>query len=487
MLKVIKKVFNLNNTNFLIITSLIFYASLYFSINNKTLLLIFAIFAYIYYKRFKKLSVTFFILYLLFLPFEKGKAIEIPLIPTWQLNYWRIKTTESYNYIQSITFSDIAFFFLFLRELFTKKIDFKRHFIHIEHILLIFFLSCCFISVLFSEYIFVSFLAFLKIIKLVAVFFLFQKYFSKKIIQKITPILLASSLLFQGVWSSLQYLSKRSLGRAIEPVGKLFSAYGFTDSETSTFFRSNGTLDHPNTLGVFTVLLIVFLLIQIPLLFKNKRIRLFSILAIFFGLLGLIFSGSRASWAVFLLSLLSISIYLYKNQLLKIYLRIVPKKLVQLFILIIIILFPIFVLPRLNLFYITLFKQNEGFFYRYYLLDKSWILAINKPLGIGLGTFPAVLINSFGFFTWPAPVHNLFLEILVEAGIGSLYFFILFLVLLVWRFINDKNKSPRISFYIKSGAIFAILSFILLSQFYPFFLSGKLFEYFWFFASIIIY
>ncbi|MFH1970849.1 MAG: O-antigen ligase family protein [Patescibacteria group bacterium] len=489
MQKIIDKFFKTEKYNFVIIASLLFYLSLFFSLNNKILLVIFIIFIFIFYKRFKSWPLTLFILYILFLPFQKGKGIELVLIPNWILNYWGLNINSPYSFTSSITFSDISFAGIFLLLLVseiknkTKKIFSK---IDLIYLLLFGFLIFNFIPIIGSYYPFVSLVAYLKILRYVAICFLMPLLFKDKKIKSYIPILFSSSVLFQGFWATIQFALKRPLGLAIEPINYFFSPYGFSASEQNTFFRSTGTFDHPNTLGVFLVILLIFLIIKLPNLLKITKNKLFIISTFVFGILGLIFSASRASWVVFTIVFLIIIFYFYKANILKKYIHLIPKKSIFTLTALLAAFFPIIILPRLNQLYITFFTKDQGLYYRYYLLEKAWNLSLKYPLGIGLGTFPAYLLRTFGFTAWPTPVHNIFLEISVESGFISLLFFILIIITLVKKYLKKIHKIKSNVFSLETGAIFAIFAFLLLAQFYPFYLSGRIIEYFWLFIGIII-
>jgi O-antigen ligase len=299
-------------------------------------------------------------------------------------------------------------------------------------------------------------------------------------------LVLATSLIFQGMWASLQFVLRRPLGKSIEPFGTMFSAYGYVAAEQTNFFRSHGTWDHPNTLGVFSTIFLIFLIVQMinPKLSRQRK-RIFLV-AFILGVLGLFFSGSRASWVVFSLMLFGTFVFFKKGKFKKriVFIYLSSKWFKSLF-LICLILGPLLILPRLGQFYFTLLEKG-GVYYRSYLLEKAWYLSQEAPLGIGLATFPAVLIKRFGFFTWPAPVHNLFLEILVEAGVFSLTFFLLFLIFTYKEFFLKLPSLKQSKFFLRVGAFFASLSFLLTAQFYPFFFSSKVFEYFWFFLGMML-
>lgn len=463
--------------------SLFFYFLLYFNLNNKTLLGIFLIFLFILFLKFRDYLIALSILYLLFLPIAKGKTFNFELIPAWLLG-----TEVSYTYDFTITFSDLAF--LGLLALIIRKEIVDRWRINKlkpekNDLFLFAFIFCVFTSIFFSQFQIISFLAFLRLARVVAAYFLLQRLLFEQKLRRLIPLVLASSLIFQGVWSSLQFLFQRPLGRAIEPYGALLSAYGYMAAEEKTFFRAQGTFEHPNVLGSFFVMFLAFVLVQIfgPFRERKRKILLISYL---FGLAGLAFSASRASWGVALLISSLIVVFLRHHQR-KLTLSPLIKRWLVMVSLFLLIFFPFLVSPRLGHLYLTL-AEKGGAYYRTYLLEKAWFLSQESPLGVGLATFPAVLIRKFGFFTWPSPVHNLFLEILVETGIFSLIFFLLFLIFTYKRFFyNLRDIKDQKNFFLKTGALFASLGFLGVAQFYPFFWASTIFEYFWLFLGVMLY
>ena len=98
--------------------SLVFYISLYFNLNNKTLLGLFFIFLLVFWYKLKNFLVVLFILYLLFLPFGKGKTFNFILIPA-QL----IDAGVPFTYDFTINFADLAFLGLFFLILKNEVID----------------------------------------------------------------------------------------------------------------------------------------------------------------------------------------------------------------------------------------------------------------------------------------------------------------------------------------------------------------------------
>ncbi len=462
--------------------SLFFYFSLLFNLNNKTLLGLFILFFILFYKRLKSFLIALSIIYLLFLPIAKGKTFSFILVPSWMLNQ-----TLSYTYNLTISFADLAFLGLLILIIKEEVIDrWRGKYLKPKRgdVFLFSFLFFVFLSIFFSQFQLISFLAFLRLARILAAYFLIQRLLSERKMRALFPLILATSLIFQGGWASLQFLFQRPLGRAIEPFGLQFTNLGYLASEESTFFRAQGTFGHPNILGTFIVMFLAFLTVHIFV--PQERKRKIFLIGLFFGLAGLVFSGSRASWVVALLAVMAAVAFLKKLGV-KLTLSSTVKKWIFLVTFSLLIFLPLVIIPRMGHLYLSL-ADKGGVYYRTYLLEKAWFLALGSPLGIGLATFPAALIRQFGFFTLPAPVHNLFLEILVETGIFSLISFWLFLIFAYKRFFLDlKGFRNRDKLFLKTGAFFASLGFLGVAQFYPFFWSRNVFEYFWLFLGVMLY
>jgi len=464
-----------NEERFVFGVSLLFYFLVYFSPNNKILLGLFLVFLVFFLAKFKNLKISLLIMYLLFLSFEKGKTFSFVLIPSWLTG-----RGVPYNYDFTITFSDIAclgLVALFLREEILSR--WKIRVLKAEKVdsVLFAFLIFSFLSILFSQFQLISFLTFLKFARIIMIFFLVRSLLKELRLANLIPLILAVSLLFQGAWTSLQFFFQKPLGRAIEHLGYLAAG-------EKTFFRAQGTFGHPNVLASFLVILFCFSLIQIFNPKQTKFSKKVLSLSFIVGSLGLVFTFSRAAWMVTLI--IGVLALLFLRHYGKLIFDFLLRKWLTSIAFLAMIFFPLLILPRLSQLYSALSEYGVAF-YRVYLLEKAWFLAQESPLGIGLSTFPAVLIQRFGFFTWPAPVHNIFLGILVEAGVLSLMFFLIFLILAYKRFFFDILRVKNNLFFLKTAAFFATLGYLGGASFYSFSWDSKIFELFWLFLGIMLY
>lgn len=486
ILNLIKKIkVNLKKDEFYVFFySLFFHLSIFFSVNNKTLFLIFLLFFYIFYIKIKNVKLSLFILYVLFLPFIKGKNIKFTMIPF--INFNGIYTPFDYDLL--INFADLAIItlaYLIFRNFINNKKEKVTYSILTTNkkllSFLIFFLLFVVSSIIFSPIKIVTLLASLKLIRIALGFIVTFIILKHKQTEKIILGTIYSSILFQGIWSSLQFFKNSPLGRPIEQMGGIFSSFGYRATEEISFYRSHGTFDHPNTLGVFLAVNTIFVIVQSIKNKNNHHKKIATKIVVIFGLAGLIFSGSRASWASVLIMLGILFIVNKKEFITKF-----KKNLLTIFFLIPMI--PIIIFPRIAHLLKT-FSSGGGFSYREYLTSKALTLIKLYPLGIGYTSFPLILYEKFNFSSFPAPVHNLFLEIAVETGIISLVFFILFLLenFKINHLELHKLKKNTFQFSLKYASFFTTLTFLFCSMFYPFFWSSNIFEYLWFYLAIMIY
>lgn len=469
----------MKKVGFLIPFFLVFYSFLFFNFNNKTLLLILITSGFVLYRKLKDIKLVLWVLYLLVLPFEKGKGFSFTLLPSYMTHQM-----FPYRFWFTITFADLFIFFLiyfFIREEIVSNWKIRRIKIKQQDFLLFSFLLISFLTVFISQFQIVSFLAFIRLVRMVFAYFAVRKILQDKEIIKPTVLILASSLVFQGVWAILQFLRQGLLGRDLEQIGEFFSPFGHLTAEEPAIFRATGTFVHPNSLASFLTILLSMVFIKLFDGSLNKKEERFFLLSFVMGGLGLLFTASRAAWGTIVLILVLASLFLYQKR------QLVISKTVKgwlgRFLLIIGVFLPILIIPRMLSLYQS-FQKYGGAYYRIDLIKKAFELNIRNPLGIGLEVFPAVFVYEFGeFFTQPAPVHNLFLQILVALGIPGLVIFLTFLILSYKHYFLGLKEEKL--FFLKTPSFFASLSFLGLGIFYPLFLVTNLSEYFWLFLGML--
>lgn len=492
---------------------LLLYGFLFINLSNRLLLGFELLLVLGLFWRLRDIKTALWLTFLFFLPFEKGKGFVFELVPASFIPW---DNPVSYHF--TATFADVAFaallLFLFREEIRSGWQRVKGR-LRREDVFLFLFLGTGVISLAFSFYPAVSFLNFLKLSRMVAVFFVARQLLANRGIVENTVSLLAASLFFQGAWTTAQFLLRRPLGRSIEQFGTLFSSYGQTAVEEAGLFRPQGTFVHPNALASFLGVLIIFF--AVLLLTKGrKQLKQYVLLpSLALGSLALVFSASRAAWIVVFGLLIFALGYLYRKKqlLLEAWLRGAVVRLS----LILLVLIPFLILPRMISLYQAFGTYGSGY-YRFDLISRSIDLVQRFPLGIGLGMFPAALVYEFPFepfFGFPTPPHNIVSQIATEMGILGLVFFGLFLLYAYERFLASRPTSEvpspsahsgsalrqfpahsrsvlggakelNLEVSVKTAAFFASLAFLGLASFYPLFLVPNLFDYFWLFLAIML-
>ncbi|MFA6322833.1 MAG: O-antigen ligase family protein [Candidatus Buchananbacteria bacterium] len=228
------------------------------------------------------------------------------------------------------------------------------------------------------------------------------------------------------------------------------------------WLRAYGSLPHPNILGGFLALAIIFL---IYLILKKtdtwSRIYVFASLIIITA--GLFFTFSRSAWLALLLFFLGFAFWLgrQKNQLWqKSFYSALAVILATLIILIS--LFSGLLLSRINT-QTELEAQSISLRVAYSrqalsLIKNDWLL------GQGLGNYTLAIYQKYNS-TWPGyyyqPVHNIYLLILAELGVFGILFFSLILILIFWP-VWRRLKSWRDVLTLKLEKIILFFSLLVI-------------------------
>ena len=428
---------------FIFWTSLLFYLCLYFNPNNKTLVLFFAFFTLLIFARFKKIEETLFWSFIASFPFAVGKSYHFFLIPASKLYIPNNPKGYFEQFILTIT-SIIAIFMFFL--LFKKlRVLKKKETFHLDFslICLSILIILVFFSTLSSKNPSLSFLFFLQFLQN-PLAFLYAKCFIKwqQKNRNILLFLLLSQTIFESFWVFLQFANNGPLGKSIEP-SRGIVPFGRGADEDIPLYRPTGTFDHANFVAAF-------LLSRVILTFayfynKNSKRNLSYLLTAFiFALPALIITLSRSAWLSLFLGTCTLTYILEKRY--KLSLLMVYKKRLLSILLFVLLLFPIFIAPRIaNTFYA--FTSEGGYTARAKLTRESLeLIKQNFFLGTGLKmSVPEMFKNNPRgiMYYFPTPVHNWYLRFASEVGVPALLVFV-FLV----------NSSLRKIFVVKKGNIF---------------------------------
>ncbi|MFC1646813.1 O-antigen ligase family protein [Patescibacteria group bacterium] len=469
--------------------SLTFLCLTYFVPNNKFFLIEVLLFVTGLFLIWRNLLLALLSCYILLIPFSVGKGIEFLLIPAEYINPLRIREMAvPYTIFFTFTMLNLlqaALFYLYFRnEIISKGIK-PSHRRDFADNLLVLFIITNIVSGIASNIPLLSLLLTIQIIGYLFVYHLVRYYGLKTWLQKTFPIFASSFCAFEGFWTVLQLASRGPLKKYIENIPDLNTS-GFlvhTANESSTYLRMQGTFNHPNDLGIAmaTMLPIVFYYSV------SKYSSSFGKTAAAFGSMGgfvaLVASGSRASWIVFILAI----IFLFSIKTIRLSWDITPliKKSYRIFIYLFLAIFPFVIVPRLTQLSKT-FSYDGGASFRTDLITKSIFVALQHPLGIGLGVFPQVLFIDIGGFTsHPTQPHNLILQILVASGFIGMFSFLGFIYLKIRKAYLFLGTKIAYASQVRIVGFISLSAYLFLSMLYPILTEQPVFGLLWILLLVI--
>lgn len=307
-----------------------------------------------------------------------------------------------------------------------------------------------------------SFYGVIALFEIILVFYLIRIHMTRSKI-KFINVLIISSVLFQCLISSGQFIRQKPLGLVVEPI-LAESVQKLSLIEGSEIFRVTGTFGHPNMLAAFLIAFAPFLLLS------GVSGYLFVLLSIVL-LLTVFLSYSRTSWLIIILQYFFILKKKNFSQMLK------KEHYFNLVLIIfagITILYIMFLPFFLIRFKTTPFSLTEfgSLGMRIKLTDEAVNLIVRSPiLGIGLNRSLEMIIQNpitNIFDTVPIgsfyKIHNTYLEIAAESGLPGLLFYILFLLSLLFSKRSEKIKSKY-----WNAALLGFSGLLILFYFNPFF------------------
>jgi hypothetical protein len=452
-------------TQQLFVWSCLMLGLLFFVSSNKLLLLAAALCVVGLYWIFRNTLLAVLYAYMLFLTIPAGKSLLFPLAPAYLVSY-NIPFTASVTITVSNFFSCILLYFTIRNVIFRigQRSSLR---VGISDFFVGFFLLTVSIASAFSTVPLLSFVLTAQMMGFILIYYIIRAHNLERWVVSIMPPLFSALCIFEGGWSVLQMINHGKLGRAIEsgidPV--LFDKIVHAASEDPSFFRMQGTFNHPNYLGYFLAIiipvLISFSLSKKTVLF-NKYI---SAVGVIVGFFGLILSGSRLSWMMLAAAIL----ILFGNIRIRSSLHIHPdiKRLYLYWMIIITVLFPVFVVRRMGQFVATI-DAGGGFQFRWFLLQQGFTIFSQHPWGIGLGTYPFMLLKNVTIFTFPpTDPHNLLAQIFISTGVLGGISFCCFLALVIKHSLADLSGNSTTSFFIRSAGMVSVLVLLSLSMAYP--------------------
>jgi O-antigen ligase len=260
-----------------------------------------------------------------------------------------------------------------------------------------------------------------------------------------------ASIFLQAVLGIYQFIQQSTpvfkyLGLALHNPSVLGTAV--IETSSGRWLRAYGGMDHPN---IFGGVLAISLIIAAYLLAKKKVLRsknqieksLFLFIFSFIALVALFFTFSRTAWLALALGLVSLFITLIvkKDR------WIVGRFLVLMFFtltMVFIVAYPYRELVLTRVSNNTRLEQKSIQERELYLSQAQKIIKDNWIFGVGVGNY-TIALKSYNIpakTVWSyQPVHNVFLLLWAESGLGALIFFLAFLVF--WK--KDRRTILAVS------------------------------------------
>ncbi len=426
-----------------------------------------AIYAVALYAHLRKVGLTIFLVFLATLPFAKGKGFEIILLAKEQISrYALFKISYFFPLYVSDFFLSLAIYHYMRQKLLlpshnTRSVTSPQ--LLSALVLLTVFVVTTIVRAFTSIFWEVIILSAIQLIKMAIIFYLplITKLKKGQYIH-IFAIILAS-IIFQSTWVVLQKINQGPLGKDIE-VFLPGIERGIYSSEDSSIFRSTGTFFEPSILGTFLLMQLVILTQALLQERISALKRPLFYLGLAMGVMALIFTGSRAVYAL-LLAMMLILGYQYRfkvRSFIHTKKRGFSMKQGIASVVICVLLIP-YLFARLSSIP-NLFSTYGSGTYRLQMATYSLRLATTNILGVGLNLSPYYLATAFNqekFIFDPTYPHNIFFQLMAETGFVGCALFAIFLFLCFRRSTNIA-KNPF---------ALAPLVFVLAAQFYPIFLN----------------
>jgi O-antigen ligase len=404
------------------------------------------------------------------LPFPKGKAYQILLLPREDIPRWAL---YNISYFFPIYISDLFLGLLLYWYIRTRSVGRQivlQIYEKMVYVLFLVFIAFVFFSGSLSQFPEVGVLSAAQLVRmflLMSLPFLFTQNIRGRI-QEIVSVVAATTL-FESWWVFLQRLSGGPLWRDIE-VYLPGSAFGIRSSENVDVLRLSGTFFEPSILGTFLLMHIVILGVwlaraRLPLRPLDKVLSIVSLLA---GI-ALMFTGSRMIYAIFGLWLVWF-VHQWKQGRIWMRLFLRTRQFVYVCLMLLLSVVP-YVTMRLQS--ITdVFTQYGSASYRLQMMEYATRLAWSHPFfGVGLSLSPYYLATGFWgerFVFDPTYPHNLFFQLLSEVGfVGAAWFFIFVLVALRYTLSSSKTEADMNLFG------YGAFIYIVCACFYPIFINHQ--------------
>lgn len=403
----------------LFLVSCAYYTGLYFSINNRSILVLTLVYAYIVWRLVKHIPTMWYLVMLATLPFAKGYAYEILLLPLKDIHHWALYDIK---YFFPVYLSDLFFglaFYTYVR---------KWAFVRVSNLPVwplmyfgLFIVWSC-IGVAQSAFFEVGLLSCIQIVRLFVLLCLPSLLGAKqKTLISVTSVF-AATLLFESVWAIAQVLHGGPLGRDIE-VYLPGARFGVGSSENAELLRVTGTFFESSILGTFLLTNIGVLLGCVVHMGYRGLQKTIVIFVCIVASIALVFTGSRMLYGlwIFLIWYMWAQWKRFGKQY-RLNIGVVVGVMV-------------FLLPYLYVRITSIMQVLTEYgtaTYRLEMMQYAMRIASMYPwFGVGLSHSPyyyASLFSGVRYAFDPTYPHNFLFQMLMETGVIGLGIILLFVV-----------------------------------------------------------
>lgn len=270
------------------------------------------------------------------------------------------------------------------------------------------------------------------------------------------PAVFLSSIFLQSIISIIQFVKQSWVGLPIESARDTSVFFGAPDAVQS-FFRVAGSFGQSNQ---FSLILIIMLVLILPTVLRKKQIG--YILGSLVGIATVLLTQSRSGW-IALLAVIIITIVTFKREIQKL-ISLLGTRRVVITTILIGITTSFVVISRLVA-SLNSFSEGAGFPLRVEMFKEASVAIYQNPwVGYGIGTNQPVLLKLFpsGYnYSFPAPVHIGYIQLILESGILGMILFIFPFIYIVRCIINEYVIRKRVKDKEVVNYIYIVLSGII--------------------------
>lgn len=446
-------------------TYCLFYLSLFFVKDNKAYLFLHFLISALLFVNKNSLKEILFSNLLLSLLFERGlRGWMVAVVPQY------IGFDSGYSFYFGISIKILIAFLLL--SMYFKDFVWNQKNSNYSKIIILLFLILSALSTILHNSNFISLLGLVRIIYLVALFFICSNLLKKENYQKLFINIVLVWLLFSSFLGTVQFLKQGLIGSYFED-SLAISRYGYTTNESDFLFRVSGFTGHPTFFGSW---LSTLFSLNIAYYLREKKnssyTRIIMIISLFLSLIAIFATYSRSAWLSLFIALFFYLYYFYKKGIL-------PELIQKSKYLIIFTVFILFInagyfLERIDSFS-NIWSLGTGKGRIQLLEESSFMIKNNLFFGVGLNKFTSEMVqnNVSGasrYFLYP--VHNTLLLFATELGLLSTIIFIYLVIYIVSKYYkNFKNTNSLL-------LLTPVFVFLFNSQFHTLFNQDPSFDLF---------